>query len=1441
MKKIVAYLFTILLSYVCCAQAPTANFTAAQTAGCAPIVINFQDLSTGNPTAWLWNFGNGNTSTLQNPSTTYFTPGTYTITLTATNGGGSNILSRTGFITIYDKPSVNFVANDSTGCAPFNVQFTDLSTPAAGTINTAWQWDFSNGAGTTTLQNPQTTFTTTGNYTISLRVTNDKGCFAIASKPSYVQISGGVQVDFTNTPPVRCRAPFSVTFTNNSTGPGTLSYLWDFGDGNTSTQLNPSHTYAATGSYNVSLAITSSNGCTDTLRRSDWINIQTISTAFTAPDSICVLSPASFTNTSSPAAQSSTWNFGDATSSSAANPVKIFTSPGNYTVQLVQVYSNCTDSFSKPIKVVPKPAAAFSANNTISCQPPLTVNFTNQSSGAVTYLWNFGDGNTSTQQNPTHTYTAYGDYTVTLIAANASGCTDTLAQDSLIRIQRPVITFPSLPLRGCVPHTTTFIANTNTLDNVTSYLWDFGDGNTSTQATPTHTYPAQGNYPVSLIITTSTGCTDTFTVKDAVVVGRIPVIDFTALPNPVCAFGVIQFTGVANEGDTWQWNFGDGNTSTQQNPTHIYSDTGNFNVTLAVTNNGCTVTLPKTSFVNVNPPISNFAYQNDCINRKRFVFTDQSIGATAWQWDFGDGITSTLQNPDHVFPAFGSYIVSLTVTNNGCSHTRTYTLNVFDEFPSFNADITTACKTAAISYTVSSNNLSNIIAYNWDFANGITSAAQNPQVTYTTAGTFTTTLITTDRNGCNDTASKNGYIRINGPTALFTVPVNQGCKGLTATFANQSTTDGVNPITSWQWHFGDGGSQTLNTPAAPPHVYANAGNYTPKLIVTDALGCKDSLSLPNMINTSSPAASFTSADTLNCLGSTVSFANTSSAQNYSSFWKFGDGATSTLQNPTHIYADTGSYAVQLSITDQYGCSDTASFDPYIRIEKTVAAFTVSDSLGGCTPFEVRFTNASQFYASSAWQLGTGNSSVQHPVQVYNTAGIYNIQLVVTGRGGCTDTADKTIQIFDASATSFSYTPFNGCNPLPLTATVNSPANLDFIWDFGDGTIVTTTDANTIHHYDVFGNYVPKLLVSDSGNCLFPLIGVDTVRIIGAKAKFGWDKKAFCDSGTVSFIDSTISNDPITSYIWNFGDGNTSSFTSPTHSFTSPGLYTVYLALATDQGCRDTFKVDHLVKVVGSPVFRISGDSVICQNDFVNYAGVFTRTDTSMVQWAWQFPNGIISSLQTPAQQQFTTTGNFIVQAVATNSSGCTDTVIQNLLVNALPVVTIPSPQITPLATPVQLPATYTNNIITYSWTPATGLTCSDCAQPFASPKFNTLYTVTAVDENGCRNSGNVQVIVLCQNANVFVPNTFSPNGDGSNDVFYVRGKGLNRVKSLRVFNRWGETVFEKANFAVNDPSVGWDGTYKGKKLSPDVYVYQVDVFCDNSESIRFEGNISLIH
>ena len=162
--------------------------------------------------------------------------------------------------------------------------------------------------------------------------------------------------------------------------------------------------------------------------------------------------------------------------------------------------------------------------------------------------------------------------------------------------------------------------------------------------------------------------------------------------------------------------------------------------------------------------------------------------------------------------------------------------------------------------------------------------------------------------------------------------------------------------------------------------------------------------------------------------------------------------------------------------------------------------------------------------------------------------------------------------------------------------------------------------------------------------------------------------------------------------------------------------------------------------------------------------------------------------------------------------------------------------------PITIPAAYSSNVIGYSWLPDNNtLSCVDCPEPTTTnTKFSTKYSVSFVDSNGCKNTGDVQVLVICMNANVFVPNTFSPNGDGSNDVFYIRGKGLERVKSLRIFNRWGEVVFEQKDFPVNNPSSGWDGKFKGNRPQADVYIYQVEVFCENGDIIRFDGNLALI-
>lgn len=1445
LKKLIASCLILLSANLLSAQTPVASFTGSPLSGCSPLIVSFQDLSTGNPTSWSWDFGNGNTSVLQNPTASYFTPGTYTVRLTATNANGSNTLTRTQYITVYEPPIVDFSANNRSGCFPLRVQFSDLSTPGAGNTNVSWNWDFGNG-NTSTLQNPQAVYITAGSFTVTLRVTNDKGCTRTISRPNYITVTNGVRAGFTNTLPTVCRAPATINFTNTSTGPPTLSYFWDFGDGNFSALTNPTHTYAANGTYTALLVTTSTAGCVDTFR-SNPIVIGNFTTSFTAPLNVCINEVVNFTNTSSPAPVSSNWTFGDGGTANTINATHAYTVTGGYNVWLYNTYSTCVDSIRQSIIVNPRPGADFSAPITTRCEPPFTVNFQDLSTGGATgWQWDFGDGNTSTLQNPSHTYTSYGSFNVTLIATNGFGCTDTIIKPNFIRIQRAIISIPGLPASGCIPYTITMSPTITSLDVVTSYNWDFGDGGTSTLPNPTYTYIAQGTYTVRLIITTSSGCTDTLIIPAAVRVGSKPIADFSAAPVPVCGTQPVYFTNLTTPAsDQWNWDFGDGGTSTLQNPSHRYSDTGYFSIRLIAINNGCPDTIIRTNYVHVLPPIARFTPVPNCSNRLQFSFTDQSVAPLTWEWDFGDGSPfSTVQNPVHNFPALGSYTVRLIVTNGGCADTLSQNIKTVDENPDFAAAQTVACKIAVINFTASNINAVNLANYAWDFGDGGTGNATIPTIshTYTSSGTYTVTLTTTDINGCTDVAVKTNYIRINGGTANFSGTNVAGCAGLTTTFNDLSTTDGINAITNWQWDFGDGSIQSYNGPPYQ-HTYTIPGTYSVKLIITDAAGCKDSITINNLVTATDPIPDFISADTLTCPGASVTFTNTSAPAGFSSTWDFGDGGTSNITSPTHVYAATGLYTVKLIIQDAFNCTDSLIKNTYIRVDTPTGNFSVSDSISSCLPLEVQFTNNSTYYTSVLWDFGPGEgtSTLSNPVHYYNTPGVYPVKLLVTSPGGCLDSIFKTITINDTTGSRLDYIPLSGCSPLSANFNIVTSGQMaSYFWDFGDGYTLITTSPSTSHIYTAFGVFIPKVIMEDPSGCLIPLQGIDTFYITGAKARFGIDNSLFCDRGTANFTDSTTFNDPILNYSWSFGDGGTSTQQNPAHTYNSPGIYTVQLAVQTQQGCRDTITRNALVKVVQRPLIDIGGDSVLCINASLLHTGLFIQPDTSVVNWQWNFPNGNTSGQQNPGAQIYSVAGTFTVTAIATNSSGCKDTTTQTIYVNPLPTINMPGQMTIQNGFPVMIPATYTPNTINWIWSPATGLSCTNCPTPLAGPKFNTLYQVYFTDNNGCSNTGSIMVTVICKNVNLFIPNTFSPNGDGSNDMFYPRGKGLERVKLLRIFNRWGEVVFEKKDFPVNNPIYGWDGIYKGKKQQADVYVYQAEVFCENGQVITLNGNIALI-
>jgi PKD repeat protein len=455
-----------------------------------------------------------------------------------------------------------------------------------------------------------------------------------------------------------------------------------------------------------------------------------------------------------------------------------------------------------------------------------------------------------------------------------------------VKIQAPTVSINALPRMGCAPLTHRFTATVNSVDPVVSYEWDFGNGNTSNLSSPTQTFAA-GAYDIQLVITTAGGCTDTVKVIRGIVASIKPAANFTATPRDACAFTSINFSDLSTGTVTsWQWLFGDGGSSTLQNPTYEYQDTGYFDVTLIVCNEGCCDTLKFENYIHINPPIAAYDVAFDCAKPFERVFTDQSVGADEWLWNFGDGNTATTASPTHTYTATGAYNVNLFVKNNttGCTSTKNITVTIVDEKAAFTASDTIVCKYEPIIFSPAGTMPnSNITTYEWTYGDGNAGNTAPASHAYQQAGVYTVQLIITDILGCKDTLAKNLHIRVDGPTAAFTPGITSTCLLSAVPFTDNSTTDGLHPIQTWIWNYGDGTTDTLT---APPfvHNYAAPGSYGVSLKVIDNSGCADSTAQNSTILISKPLAAFSSIDTLTCPTKLVKFINRARLNLYLEFW-----------------------------------------------------------------------------------------------------------------------------------------------------------------------------------------------------------------------------------------------------------------------------------------------------------------------------------------------------------------------------------------------------------------------------------------------------------------------------------------------------------------------------------------------------------------------------
>lgn len=787
-----------------------------------------------------------------------------------------------------DPPIANFVADPDRGCIPFTVEFTDLS---IGLIDT-WNWTFPGGnPSSSTDQDPIVEYAAVGEYDVSLEVIGPGGSDFLEIIEYIIALDEPVaDFDFTTD-------ELKVEFEDKSTYAET--YFWDFGDGNTSFASDPIHFYDEDGIYTVLLEV--ENECGISIIEKDVEVISKVTADFTSDlQSGCAELTVQYEDLSSSNVVDWEWEFegGIPAFSTDTNPEVLYTADGIYGTTLTvfsrkgRYQSIKTDTAY--IEVLPLPTPLFTYQ--VDSMDSRTVHFTNQSMNATSYFWEFGDGNTSTEENPSHTYATDDFYLVTLTAENA--CGDEFYDEEIEISSRPTAGFTSDPDFGCEGGTVQFIDTSS--NNTLSVLWEFEGGNpaTSTNPNPVVSYSTPGIYDVYLYATNANG-TDSLIEVDYIEILNLPTSTFDE--NRLFD-GLYEFTNTSNYSNDQIWDFGDGDSSTVQNPSHQYELDGDYEVILTSYNACDTVRSTRTVEV-VRKPVAGFisATNNGCADLQ-VRFEDQSSGQVDdyfWEFEGGTPTNSTDANPSILYDQRGVFDVTLIVSNVSGNDTVVMTdaITVLD-IPE--SGFTYTQDSLDFDFSDESNYADSVA---WDFGDGSASSMQNPQYSYDEAGNYLVMQIAFNVCG-NDTSMQ--FVTVDGaePLAIISSSNTRICVGDTVYYFDQSA---GNPD-SWEWTF-EGGEPMTSNDQDPFVVYNNPGVYDASLEVDNGFGTSSTTLVDYVEVVAEPVLDFACSS----IALELVMVNQITGVFDSLEWDFGDGNTSTENNPVHTYQDEGTYTITLTV------------------------------------------------------------------------------------------------------------------------------------------------------------------------------------------------------------------------------------------------------------------------------------------------------------------------------------------------------------------------------------------------------------------------------------------------------------------------------------------------------------------------------------------------
>ncbi len=818
------------------------------------------------------------------------------------------------------------------------------------------------------------------------------------------------------------------------------------------------------------------------------------------------------------------WHLGDGTVSQEANILHVFRNltldqPRDYSIVLQTITQHgCTSSDTLPVTVFPSPLADFEMDQDQGCSP-LQVNFTQTSSGAVSYQWNFGDGAQSDDPDPQHSYVVtdgeqsqvfYSHLQVT----NAFGCTDDTQQN--IEVHPSVaVQFEADKTEGCSPVTVSFTNNSE--GTGVTYSWDYGDGQQSDIQDSEHTHTFVNNDPLrdTVFVVTLSAQRGDFceTVQQKLIrVKATPVAGFSLSEAQGCEPFDLVIQNESTPGLSYYWQPGNGEPEEPLGDnSHDYTYFANglesqfYPVLTVESENGCTAEVTDSIMVFPKPSASFTMSAAQGCHPLSVGFSNQSTGAQSYTWNFGNGGQSSEIDPQSVFinPSHTqteSYVVTLEAESaRGCRDITTGHVEVHP-IPDAAFDLSLAAGCAPFAPAITNNSEGGVF-YRWDFGNETVSSEQDPAYTWNNTGDdpayFDLNLNISNVYGCEASYGQTVTVypeivaEIGTETNAF-----QGCSPLELQFISQSENAG-----SWSWDFGDG---THSTSSHPFHLFENDQETTlvfpMTMQVTSAFGCTDSVEQQITVFPE-PFADFSiSPIEQSYPNTTFTLTNHTHPEEWDVIWDFGDGNVSQNNQSTFDYTyqwdetdfSTSEYLVSFTVTNGY-CSDEQSQMVTIISPFPQASFE-SSVLKGCAPLEISLTNQSEYADSWYWDFGDQNISYEkNPRYIYFDPGNYEITLVAIGKGG-NDTIKTQVEVYATPVADFEIVDPLIELPLESLQVMNLSEDADgYLWDFGDGNV--SSDFQPAHFYNETGLYTITLtaFTQTEPSCADTLIRGNEVR------------------------------------------------------------------------------------------------------------------------------------------------------------------------------------------------------------------------------------------------------------------------------------------------------------------------------------------------------------